>query len=84
MSLQTHVDESVESLRVRAQKALGVGKGRLLDSTGSVLDGGAPLKKARKQFEAEGLPLLRSWEMAPSRPGAEVKRVGTSVLCRIS
>ncbi|CAE7915552.1 unnamed protein product, partial [Symbiodinium sp. KB8] len=50
-SLQTNGDESVESLRVRAQKALGAAKGRLLDSTGSVLDGGAPLKKARLQYE---------------------------------
>ena len=47
VSLQTHEDESVESLRVRAQRALGVGKGRLLNSAGSVLDGGAPIKKAR-------------------------------------
>ena len=36
VSLQTHGDESVESLRVRAQKALGVGPGRLVSSTGSV------------------------------------------------
>ena len=49
VSLQTHEDESVESLRVRAQRALGVGKGRLLNSAGSVLDGGAPIKKARMQ-----------------------------------
>ena len=47
VSLQTHADESVDSLRVRAQRGLGVGKGRLLDSTGSVLDGGSPVKKAR-------------------------------------
>ena len=51
VSLQTHEVESVESLRVRAQRALGAGKGRLVDSTGSVLDGGASLKKARLQFQ---------------------------------
>eukprot|EP00439_Symbiodinium_sp_Y106_P032110 s577_g3.t2 len=51
VSLQTHGDESVESLRVRAQRALGAGKGRLLDSTGRVLDGGEPLKKARLQYQ---------------------------------
>ncbi|CAE7297289.1 sol [Symbiodinium sp. KB8] len=50
VSLQTLEDESVESLRERAQRALGAGKGRLLDSTGSVLDGGVPLKKARLQY----------------------------------
>ncbi|CAE7775016.1 unnamed protein product [Symbiodinium sp. KB8] len=49
VSLQAHSDESVESLRARAQKALGAGRGRLLDSTGRVLDGGAPLKRARLQ-----------------------------------
>ena len=57
VSLQTHEDESVESLRKRAQKALGVGKGRLVDSDGSVLDGGAPFKKARVQSaETNALP----------------------------
>ena len=78
-SLQAHGDESVESLQVRAQRALGVGNGRLLDSSGSVLDGGAPLKKARLQY-GEPLTLqvrrvdiccgqtarLRSLVMAPS------------------
>ena len=49
VSLQTHEDESAESLSARAQKALGAGKGRLLDGMGGVLDGGAPLKKARPQ-----------------------------------
>ena len=49
--LKTDEDESVESLRVRAQRALGVGKGRLVDSTGSVLDAGVPLKKAMLQFQ---------------------------------
>ena len=52
VSLETHGEESVESLRARAPTALGAGKGRLLDSTGSVLDGGAPLKTARLQYEA--------------------------------
>ena len=79
VSLQAHGDESVESLRLRAQRALGAGKGRLLDSAGSVLGGGAPLKKARLQY-GEPLTLqvrrvdiccgqtarLRSLVMAPS------------------
>ena len=50
VSLETHGDELVESVRVRAQRALRAGKGRLSDSTGSVLDGGMPLKKARLQY----------------------------------
>ena len=47
VSLQAHGDDSVESLMVRAQRALGVGRGRLMDSAGSILDGAAPLKTAR-------------------------------------
>ena len=49
VSLETHGDESVESLGMRAQRALAVGKGRLLTSTGSVLDGETPLNRARLQ-----------------------------------
>ena len=37
--------------KVRAQRALGAGTGRLLDSTGRVLDGEVPLKKARLQYQ---------------------------------
>ena len=51
VSLKTHGDESVESLRVRAQRVLGVGKGRLLNSAGSILNEGVPLKKAELQYE---------------------------------
>ena len=56
VSLQAHRDESVDSLRVRAQRALRVGKGRLLNSTGLVLDGDDPIKTARLQ-KAEPLTL---------------------------
>ena len=46
VSLEAASDESVESLRLRAQSALGVGKGRLLNSTGDVLHGEALIKRA--------------------------------------
>ena len=49
-------DESAESLRLRAQKALRAGKGRLVDSNGSVVDGAVSLKRARLQH-AEPLVL---------------------------
>ena len=39
-------DEDVETLQDRAQTALGVGKGRLVDSFGSVLDAHAPIKNS--------------------------------------
>ena len=48
VSLQTHGDETLESLRARAQRALGVAKGRLLNSNGSVLDG----RRATKEGQA--------------------------------
>eukprot|EP00439_Symbiodinium_sp_Y106_P030429 s6148_g3.t1 len=38
-TVQAGLDETVETLMQRAQIALGVGKGRLLDSSGVVLDG---------------------------------------------
>ena len=41
---------------MRAQKALGTGKGRLLNSTGIVLDGDATIKRARLE-RAEPLTL---------------------------
>ena len=46
-SVQAGLEESVETLKERAQIALGLGKGRLLDSSGNVLDVCAPIKKAR-------------------------------------
>ena len=39
------VAESVETLTCRAQTALGVGRGRLLDSAGNVLDVSARINK---------------------------------------
>ena len=41
--------ENVQDVKQRAQTALGVGKGRLLDSSGGVLDGCTSIKKARLQ-----------------------------------
>ena len=68
VSLETHDDESLESLRLRAQRALGAGKGRLFTSAGSALDGETPLKRARLQ-NAE--PLM-----------FQVGRVATQATCQ--
>ena len=47
-SLEVEVDASVESLKRRAQSALMVpGRGRLLKSSGEVLDGAQSIKKAK-------------------------------------
>ena len=48
-TVEAGLDEDVRILQLRAQSALGVGRGRLLDSSGNVLDVRAPLKKARVQ-----------------------------------
>ena len=67
VSLQTHGDESVQSLRVRAQQALGVDKGRLVDSTGNVLDGGVPLKEVGVQCEESLMLQVRRVDICGGR-----------------
>ena len=49
VSLEVEEDASVESLKQRAQSSLEIGKGRLLNSSGEVLEGAATIKKARLQ-----------------------------------
>ena len=46
-SLEARLDESVRALRIRAQKALGVGRCKLLDCSGRVLDSAATLEHCR-------------------------------------
>ena len=48
-TLQAELDEKVGSVKLRAQAALGVGKGRLLDSSGSTLDAGTEIKDTSLQ-----------------------------------
>ncbi|CAE7839616.1 Supv3l1, partial [Symbiodinium sp. KB8] len=48
-TVQADLDESVAVLKRRAETALEVGKGRLVDSSGGVLDVDAPIKRARLQ-----------------------------------
>ena len=43
-TVEVGLDDDVQSLELRAEIALGVGKGRLLDSFGRVLASGAPVK----------------------------------------
>ena len=46
-TVEAGLNETVETLAQRAQVALGVGKGRLLDSFGVVLDGCAEILNSR-------------------------------------
>ncbi|CAE7260099.1 unnamed protein product [Symbiodinium sp. CCMP2592] len=47
--LEVEPEESVKSLQLRAQKALGAGRGRLLNSAGCILDGQAAVKEVGLQ-----------------------------------
>ena len=58
-TLNAGLDETVAPLKRRAETALGIGRGRLLDSSGSLLDLQAPIKKARVQ-DGDRIPLHRS------------------------
>ena len=46
-SLEARLDESVHALRIRARKALAVGRCKLLDCSGRVLDSAATLEDCR-------------------------------------
>ena len=58
-TVQASLDETVGTLKRRAQVALGVGTGGLLDSSGSVVEGSVPIKKASVQ-NGDSLTLLRT------------------------
>ena len=49
VTLEASLDETVATLKRRAETALGVGRGRLVDSCGRLLDSSAPLKRVRLQ-----------------------------------
>ena len=42
-TVEADLDEEVGSLKRRAEKALGVGRGRLMDSSGSILETCTPI-----------------------------------------
>ena len=49
VTVEAGLEEDVAALTRRAQAVLGVGKGRLLDSRGTVLDGCVSIKNASLQ-----------------------------------
>ena len=67
--MQAALDETVGTLKRRAQIALGVGSGRLLDSSGCVMEGTLPIKKSRVQ-NGDSLTLLRNTVQVQATAGA--------------
>ena len=68
-TVQAALDETVGTLKRRAEAALGVGTGRLLDSSGCVVEGTVPMKKARLQ-NGDSLTLLRITVQIQAAAGA--------------
>ena len=48
-SVRAGLDEQLQTLKSRAQIALGIGRGRLVDSAGNLLDGCLPVKLSSVQ-----------------------------------
>ena len=46
-TVQANLDKAVGTLKRRAETALGIGKGRLVDSSGGFLDAETPIKRTR-------------------------------------
>ena len=72
---QASLDETVGTLKRRAQVALGVGTGRLLDSSGCVLEGCTLIKKSRVQ-KGDSLTLLRNTVKIQASVGAFAATLG--------
>ena len=96
MSLEEDLAASVQSLAERARKALGVGRGRLFTSSGSLLESDKKLGEAKLQtgdcltlqvgtvrIHAAGV-LQPSLETGLSSHGATKTLVVTAVLCKTS
>ncbi|CAE6969790.1 Fkrp, partial [Symbiodinium sp. KB8] len=68
-AVKAELDETVGALNMRAQTTLGVGRGRLLDSFGNVLDMWAPIKATRVQ-NGDSLTLQVSYAQVQASWGA--------------
>ena len=51
VSIETELDSDVEEFRQRAQTALSVGKGRLFDSSGTLLSGAKTIRECGLQTD---------------------------------
>ena len=67
VSVEARLDESVATLKQRAQTALAVGKGRLLDSSGRLVDDQLTVKKAKLEAGTSLTLHLRRVQVQASR-----------------
>ena len=58
-TVEADLDESVDTLQIRAQTALGVGRGRLLDASGRALHSGSKITDAVQSGDALSLQVSR-------------------------
>ena len=97
VSVEAGLDESLATLKRRAQTALAVGKGRRLDSAARFLDEQQTVKETKLQNGTSLTLQVRivrvggnrftfrpSWAMGRLLPGAMLALVATAVLCQIS
>ena len=97
-SVEADPDASVESFKQQARAALGVSKGRLLTSSGTVLDGICRTAKREMAYPCRSALFRRmcnrskllsqllppSWVMDQSSLGAMPTMVAAAVLCKTS
>ena len=97
-TVQANLHEAVGTLKRRAGTALGVGKGRLVDSSGGFLDAEMPIKRTRRRHgDSLNLNISRV-QVQANRAGSfaairghasvltrgDARHSGDSRLCRIS
>ena len=77
--MQASLDETVGALKRRAQVALGIGTGRLLDSSGCVLEGCTLIKKSRVQ-KGDSLTMLCNTVKIQASVGAFAATLGDGLV----
>eukprot|EP00439_Symbiodinium_sp_Y106_P045518 s360_g5.t1 len=84
VSVSVCLDEEVEVLKCRAQAALGVGKARLLDSSGKVLDTSTAVEdSAVRNGDALNLQISRVQACGSERAFCAILGDGSAVTCGV-
>ena len=64
--VEARIEEDVDALKIRAQRALGVGFGMLVDAAGSILQESLPIRRAKVQNRDSLTLQMRSVEACAS------------------